>query len=249
MLDGKVCLITGGTRGIGYEIVKLFIENKCKVVMCGSSHESAKKALIKLKNDIVFNDQDVIGYGIDLKSTESIKDVVSSVINKFGKIDILINNAGITDSKSIINITDEELYNMFEINYFGVFKLIREVSKCMMQTGGSIINTSSMVGTYGGKQQSTYASSKFAINGLTKSCAKELGKYNIRVNAVAPGVVETDMVVNNVNDKQKEMLKMMTPLGKTASPSELAGTYLYLASDLSIFTTGAIIGVDGGLIM
>ena len=118
----------------------------------------------------------------------------------------------------------------------------------MKNTGGSIINTSSMVGTYGGRNQAAYASSKFAINGLTKSLAKELGIYNIRVNAVSPGVVETDMM-DIVTPEMKEALIKMTPLNRMASPSDLAGIYLYLASDLSKFTTGTIIGVDGGLVM
>ena len=118
----------------------------------------------------------------------------------------------------------------------------------MKETGGSIINTSSMVGNYGARNQSAYASSKFAINGLTKSLAKELGMYNIRVNAVAPGVVATDMM-SIVTDEMKQGLLRMTPLNKMAEPTDLAGAYLYLASDLSKFTTGTIIQVDGGLVM
>ena len=138
---------------------------------------------------------------------------------------------------------------MFDINFFGVVSLTREVVKHMKETGGSIINTSSMVGMYGGRNQSAYASSKFAINGLTKSLAKELGMYNIRVNAVAPGVVGTDMVKENVSEEMKQGLLRMTPLNKMADPSDLAGAYLYLASDLSKFTTGTIVQVDGGLVM
>ena len=117
------------------------------------------------------------------------------------------------------------------------------------QGGGSIINTSSMVGTYGGKMQTAYSSSKFGINGLTKSCAKELGPYNIRVNAVAPGVVGTDMVAQSVSEKMMETLKTLTPLGRMANPDELASAYVYLASDESSFTTGTIIHVDGGIVM
>ena len=138
---------------------------------------------------------------------------------------------------------------MFNINFFGVVTLTREVVKYMKDTGGSIINTSSMVGTYGARNQSAYASSKFAINGFTKSLAKELGIYNIRVNAVAPGVVETDMVKENVSDEMKAGLLRMTPLARMAEPKDLAGIYIYLASDKSAFTTGTIIGIDGGLIM
>ena len=127
--------------------------------------------------------------------------------------------------------------------------MTREVVKHMKKNGGSIINTSSMVGINGGKNQSAYASSKFAVNGLTISWAKELGEYNIRVNAVAPGVVETDMMKNAVTPEMKNILVNMTPLKRMANPSDISGVYLYLASDMSTFTTGAIIKVDGGLIM
>ena len=137
---------------------------------------------------------------------------------------------------------------MIQINFFGVVSLTREVVKHMKETGGSIINTSSMVANYGARNQSAYASSKFAINGLTKSLAKELGMYNIRVNAVAPGVVATDMM-SIVTEEMKQGLLRMTPLNKMAEPTDLAGAYLYLASDLSKFTTGTIIQVDGGLVM
>ena len=115
--------------------------------------------------------------------------------------------------------------------------------------GGSIINTSSMVGTYGGKMQTAYSSSKLGINGLTKSCAKELGQYGIRVNAVAPGAVATDMAKEFTDERMRQFLSMMTPLGRMAEPDELAGAYVYLASDESSFTTGTIINVDGGIVM
>ncbi|MBQ2763253.1 MAG: SDR family oxidoreductase, partial [Candidatus Methanomethylophilaceae archaeon] len=135
------------------------------------------------------------------------------------------------------------------INLTGPFKMIREVSKVMMKTGGSIINTSSMVGTYGGKMQTAYSSSKFGINGLTKSCAKELGQYNIRVNAVAPGAVATDMAAQNTDERMMQFLTSLTPLGRVADPDELAGAYVYLASDDSSFTTGTVINVDGGIVI
>ena len=138
---------------------------------------------------------------------------------------------------------------MFEVNVFGLLKTTREVVKYMKETGGVIINTSSMVGINGGRNQVSYAASKFAVNGITKSLAKELGMYNIRVNAVAPGVVETDMMRDSVNQDMKDMLIKMTPLHKIAEGKDLAGAYLYLASDEAKFTTGTIIQVDGGLVM
>ena len=138
---------------------------------------------------------------------------------------------------------------MYDINVLGLLKTTREVVKYMKNTGGSIINTSSMVGINGGNHQVSYASSKFAVNGITKSLAKELGPYNIRVNAIAPGVVETDMMKNSVSEDMKKMLINLTPLRKTATPEDIAGAYLYLASDDANFTTGTIIQVDGGLLM
>lgn len=248
-LENKVVLITGSTRGIGNSIARLFLENSAKVVICGSNIENAKKAVESIKADLGISDDSIMPVGLNMKDKESIREVVESVINRFGRIDVLINNAGITSNISLLDSTDEEFYEMFDINFFGVVSLTREVVKHMKETGGSIINTSSMVGMYGGRNQSAYASSKFAINGLTKSLAKELGMYNIRVNAVAPGVVGTDMVKENVSEEMKQGLLRMTPLNKMAEPSDLAGAYLYLASDLSKFTTGTIIQVDGGLVM
>lgn len=248
-LENKVVLITGSTRGIGNSIARLFLENSAKVVICGSNIENANKAVESIKNDLSISDDNIMAVGLNMKDKQSIKQVVESVVNRFGKIDVLINNAGITSNISLLESTDEQFYEMFDINFFGVVSLTREVVKHMKETGGSIINTSSMVGMYGGRNQSAYASSKFAINGLTKSLAKELGMYNIRVNAVAPGVVGTDMVKENVSEEMKQGLLRMTPLNKMAEPSDLAGAYLYLASDLAKFTTGTIIQVDGGLVM
>ena len=247
-LNNKVALITGSTRGIGNSIAKLFLENNAKVVICGSSEENATKAVNKVKEELNITDDNVMAVGINMKDTENIKDAVEKVIKNWGRIDVLINNAGITSNVSLLDSTDEEFMNMFQINFFGVVTLTREVVKHMKSTGGSIINTSSMVTKTGARNQAAYASSKFAINGLTKSLAKELGMYQIRVNAVSPGVVATDMM-SIVTDEMKQGLLRMTPLNKMADPTDLAGAYLYLASDLSKFTTGTIIHVDGGIVM
>lgn len=247
-LENKVALITGSTRGIGNSIAKLFLENGAKVVICGSTKENAEKAVTKMKEELNLTDDNIMGIGLNMKDNSSMKSSVDEVINKWGRIDVLVNNAGITSNVSLLDSTDEQFMEMFQINFFGVVSLTREVVKHMKETGGSIINTSSMVANYGARNQSAYASSKFAINGLTKSLAKELGMYNIRVNAVAPGVVATDMM-SIVTEEMKQGLLRMTPLNKMAEPTDLAGAYLYLASDLSKFTTGTIIQVDGGLVM
>ena len=245
----KVILITGSSRGIGNAIAREFVNNGAKVVVCGSKPENAVIAVESIKKDLNISDDNILPVGLNMKDSNDIKRVIEEVITKWGRIDVLINNAGITSNVSLLDSTDEEFREMFDINFFGVVSLTREVVKYMKDTGGSIINTSSMVGTYGGRNQSAYSASKFAINGLTKSLAKELGMYNIRVNAVAPGVVGTDMVRENVSVEMKAGLLRMTPLGKMADPKDLAGIYLYLASDSASFTTGQIIGIDGGLIM
>lgn len=249
MLENKVVLITGSSRGIGNAIAREFVREKARVVVCGSRLESATKSAEEIKKDFNVDDDHLLPVGLNVKDTEDIKRVVSEVINKWGRIDVLINNAGITSNVSLLDSTDEEFREMFDINFFGVVSLTREVVKYMKETGGSIINTSSMVGTYGSRNQAAYASSKSAINGLTKSLAKELGKYNIRVNAVAPGAVATDMTRENVSEEMKAGLIRMTPLARMAEPKDLAGIYVYLASDAASFTTGTITGVDGGLVM
>lgn len=246
-LENKVAIITGSTKGIGYAIAKLYLKEGAKVVITGLKDE-VPEALDSLKE--IYDTSNILGLELDVSNTASIKNVVSKTIEKFGKIDILVNNAGITAAKPLIDTTDEEMEKMFQINTFGVFKFIREVAPYMIeQKSGSIINTSSMVANYGGIMQTPYASSKFAVNGITKSCAKELGRYNIRVNAVAPGAVMTDMTKNSTNDTTREMLSKMTPLGRIANPDELAGAYLYLGSDDSTFTNGTIIQVDGGIVI
>lgn len=248
MLKDKVAVITGSSRGIGKAIAKMYLENGAMVVVCGSRYENAERTV----KDFVaqgFDSDRMLAVGMSMTDTESIKSAVLEVIEKFGKIDVLVNNAGITSNVSLLDSNDIEFYNMFDINVFGVVKLTREVVKYMKENGGSIINTSSMVGINGGRNQSAYSASKFAINGLTKSWAKELGQYNIRVNAVAPGVVETDMMKDAVNEQIKNMMINMTPLRMLGQPDDLAGAYLYLASDMARFTTGTIIQVDGGLVM
>lgn len=248
MLKDKIAIITGSSRGIGNSVAKLYLENGAKVVICGSKKENAKQAINRFV-ELGFDQENMLAVGVNMTDSESIKVCVEEVINKWGKIDILVNNAGITSNVSLLDSTDEEFIDMFNINVFGVVKMTREVVKYMKNTGGSIINTSSMVGINGGRNQSAYSASKFAVNGLTISWAKELGMYNIRVNAVAPGVVGTDMMKSSVTEEMKEILINMTPLKKMAEPEDLAGAYLYLGSDSSSFTTGTIIKVDGGLLM
>jgi len=247
-LKDKVALVTGGSRGIGYAICEAYVQEGARVAVCGSRIETAQKAVDCLLAQ--YPKADLMPLGAGASDGGQIRAAVEAVIQRWGRIDILVNNAGVTSAKSILDTTDEEFEEMIEINLCGPFRFTREAARHMKeQGGGSIINTSSMVGLYGGTHQAGYGSSKSAINGLTKSCAKELGPFGIRVNAVAPGVVGTDMVSAAFTDQMMQAMKAMTPLRRMAEPKELAGAYVYLASDEASFTTGAILSVDGGIVM
>ena len=245
-LNGKVALITGSSKGIGLEIARLFLKEGASVVVCGSKLETAIQGYDDLKRE--YDEEKILPIGVNLSSDEEVENMVKTIINRFGCIDVLINNAGITSVSSIEDTSIKDFEKMMEINVIGAFRCIKAVSKVMEEKGGSIINTSSLVAKNGSANQSAYVTSKYAIEGLTKAASRELGKFNIRVNAVAPGVVGTKMVSENVTDEMKNILNKMTPLGRMANPKELAGAYLYLASDESSFTTGTTIEVNGGLV-
>jgi len=247
-LKDKVAIITGSsTRGIGYAVAKSFINEGAKVVICGVQEKDTLEAKERLLQEMP--DADFLACKVDITQEEDVRNVFKEAYDKWGKIDILVNNAGIAPAKGIEDMENSDFENVLNINLFGTFRCTKEAVKYMKENGGSIINTGSIVGIYGSPSQSAYSASKAAINGLTKSNAKELGKYKIRVNTVAPGVVLTDMVKDNVNDQTVERLKMMTPLGRAAVSEDLVGLYIYLASDESSFTTGTIINIDGGLVM
>ena len=246
-LDGKVAIVTGSSSGIGLAIAKYFVRENAKVAVCGINTEDIKKACLEINHE--YPDCEIIGINVDISKTEAVKRMVTAVMNKWGKIDILVNNAGICQSKALVDMEDEDFEKVINVNSEGTFRCTREVVKRMIkaQNGGVIINTSSVVSIYGSAFSTAYAASKFAINGMTKSWAKELGQYNIRVNAVAPGAVLTPMMDDMVDEDGLNGLKEGSVLKKVAKPEDLAGIYVYLASDEAAFTTGAIIQVDGGL--
>ena len=246
-LENKVAIITGSSSGIGYAVADKYLSEGAKVVVCGINDEDTNNAVDKLKEK--YSLDNILGVSVNVKNTIDIENLFKKTIEKFGKLDILVNNAGIAPAKPIDLMTDEDWENTISINLSGPFKCTREALKYMKENGGSIINTSSFVSLYGSTTQASYSASKAGLNGLTKSNAKELGKFGIRVNAVAPGVVMTDMVKDNVNDQVIERMKMMTPIGRPSEVSDLVGIYVYLASDESLTTTGTIINIDGGLVM
>ena len=243
MLEEKVAIVTGGTRGIGYEIVRTFLENKAKVILFGSRMETVDKAVNSLKEEN--SDYEVFGLYPDLSNEDSVKEAFKLIKEKYGHIDILINNAGISSSTPLTNYTEEEYNKIIDLNIKSVFICSKNIVPYMEENkGGVIINTSSMVSIYGQPSGCLYPTSKFAVNGLTKSLARELAPKNIRVNAVAPGITETDMVANLPKEVIEPLIKTI-PLGRIGKPRDIANAFLFLASDMASYVTGEILQVDG----
>lgn len=245
-LEGKVAIVTGSSRGIGLGIAEGFIKAGAFVAICGTKKENAQKTVNELIKK--YDKARVLAVGLDVSNEDSIKNAINEVNSCFGRIDILVNNAGITVAGPIENTTNEDWDKIININTTGMFKCIRESLK-HMHAGASIINITSMNGIYGAPYQAAYSASKGAIISMTKAMAKELGPKNIRVNAIAPGMIGTDMVKDAVSKEVEERLINATPLKRMGTPEDLQGISTLLASDASSFMTGAIISVDGGLVM
>lgn len=243
MLKNKITIITGGTRGIGYATTKLFLDNGCKVIIFGSRAESVNKALDNLKQENP--DYPVDGYYPDLNNYNEIEKIINEIAEKYGSIDILINNAGISSSTPLEQYGIDEFEKIMDLNVNSMFRCIKATVPIMKkQEKGVILNTSSMVSISGQPSGVGYPTSKFAVNGMTTSLARELGCYNIRVNAVAPGVTETDMVKALPEEVVQRMLAKI-PLGRIGKPEDIANAFLFLASDMASYVTGEILSVDG----
>ena len=241
MLEGKVAIITGGTRGIGLAIVKKFLENGAKVALLGSKEESVTNALNELKEQ----EGKVIGFYPDLTNMSEVKETFQKVVDSFGKIDILVINGGVSSSTKIEEYTIEEYDKIANVNMKGVFVCSKEAVPFLKETKGSIINISSMVSIYGQPAGCVYPMSKFAVNGLTKSLSRELAPLGIRVNAVAPGITKTDMVASLPDEMIKPLIATI-PLGRIGEPVDIANACLFLASSMASYVTGEIMQVDGG---
>ena len=243
MLEGKVAIVTVGTRWIGFETVRVFLENKAKVVLFGSKEETVAKAVEALKAENA--GYEVFGLYPNLSNDKAVKEAVEVVKERYGKIDILINNAGVSSSTPLVNYSEEEYEKIIDLNIKSVFICSKNVVPYMEEQGsGVIINTSSMVSIYGQPSGCLYPTSKFAVNGLTKSLARELAPRNIRVNAVAPGITETDMVAKLPKEIIEPLIKTI-PLGRIGKPRDIANAFLFLASDMASYITGEILQVDG----
>ena len=243
MLQGKVAVITGGTRGIGYATVKKFLENGAKVAMLGSREETVQKALASLKEENP--EYPVVGYWPNLTKHEEVKEVFEKVKEEFGSLDVLVNNAGISARDPLYDYDPAAFEKIIDLNVNAVFNC-SQVAACIMkeQGGGVILNTSSMVSIYGQPAGCPYPTSKFAVNGMTKSLARELGKDNIRVNAVAPGVIRTDMVAALPESVIQPLINTI-PLRRVGEPEDIANAFVFLASDMASYITGVVLSVDG----
>ena len=247
MLKNKIAVITGGTRGIGFVIAETFLKNGAKVAIFGSRQETVDKAVEKLRAEN--SEWEVIGLCPNLSDYSEVESAINQVKEKFGRIDILVNNAGISARQPIEEYNPDDFKKIMDLNVTGVFNGCKAVVPVFREAGGCcIINTSSMVSLYGQETGVGYPTSKFAVNGITKSLSRELGKFNIRVNAVAPGVTKTDMV-SALPPEMVQRVSSTIPLGRMGEPQEVANAFLFLASDLASYISGTILSVDGAKVL
>lgn len=243
ILDGKVAVVTGGTRGIGYAIVREFLRNGAKVALAGSRQETADAAVAKLAEEGLT--EGVMGIAPALDDPASVQEAFERVVEAFGKLDVLCNNAGMSSRTPLLDYTMDEFRKVMDLNVTATFVCSQAAARIMVeQGGGCIINTSSMVGTQGQPSGVAYPTSKFAVNGLTLSLARELAPKGVRVNAVAPGITHTDMV-DVLPDELIKPLIAAVPLGRMGEPDDIANAFLFLASDMASYITGTVLPVDG----
>ncbi len=244
MLEGKIALVTGGSRGIGEAIVKTFAEHGADVAFTYlSSEDRAKKVEANLKA----LGSKAKAYRSDASSYSRAEELVKAVLDDYGKIDILINNAGITRDNLMLRMSEEQWDEVVQTNLKSVFNLTKHALRSMLKNrSGSIINMSSVVGVFGNAGQANYAASKAGIFGFTKSIAKEVGSRNIRCNAIAPGFIETEMT-NDLDEKTKENFLAGIPMKRLGAGVEVANACLFLGSDLSSYISGQTLSVCGAL--
>ncbi|MDO4198374.1 MAG: 3-oxoacyl-ACP reductase family protein [Erysipelotrichaceae bacterium] len=243
LLKDKVAIITGGSRGIGFAIAEDFIKEGANVIICASREETATKAVTELKEK--YPDAKVKAIIPDLTSLESVSEAYDGALAEYGRVDVLVNNAGISDDVALQNYTEEHYEKVMDVNVKGVFNSIKAASKYMMeQQSGAIVNISSVVSRDGQPGGFAYPTSKFAVNGMTLSFARELAPKGIRVNAVGPGITYTDMMRAVPEEYIAPLIKKI-PLGRLGQPEDIANAVTFLASDKASYITGQIIFVDG----
>lgn len=243
LLENKIAIVTGGSRGIGFATVEAFLKEGAKVVLCASRQETADAALEKLTE--TYKDAVVEGIWPDLSDYSAVKAAFDAVAEKYGRIDILVNNAGVSESTPFADYTEEKFEKVMDLNVKGVFNCSRAASEHMVAAGsGVILNTSSMVSQYGQPAGIAYPTSKFAVNGFTLSLARELGPKGVRVNAVAPGITYTDMM-RSVPKEVIEPMIAQIPLRRMGQPEDIANAFVFLASDRASYISGEVLHVDG----
>ncbi len=246
MLKGKTAVITGGSRGIGADIARVFAENNADIAIIYAGNVELANSVVE---EISAMGIKVKAYCCDVSDFKASREAVEKIIEDFGGIDILVNNAGIVRDGLILSMSEDDFDRVIDVNLKGSFNMIKHTYRHFMKKrAGRIINLSSVVGLSGNAGQANYSSSKSGIIGLTKSVAKELSGRNVLCNAIAPGYIETDMT-EGLNEKVKESFIGAIPLKRAASGREVANVALFLASDMSSYVTGEVIRVDGGLAM
>ncbi len=241
-LKDKVAIITGSARGIGRATALKFAAEGAKVVVC----DLDRKAVDEVVAEIAAEGGQAIGFTVNVTDKASIAAMVKGVMDKYGRIDVLVNNAGIVDDAMFRKMTDEQFERVIDVNLKGTYNCARAVVDIMIaQNAGVILNASSVVGIYGNFGQTNYAASKFGVIGMAKTWARELGRKGIRANAVCPGFVETT-ILKSIPEKVMQAMIDRVPLGRLARPEEIANTYAFLASDEASYINGAVIEVSGG---
>jgi 3-oxoacyl-[acyl-carrier protein] reductase len=241
----KVVLVTGGARGIGREIAAAFAGHETQIAL----EDVAREACVKTAEELSGRGARVKGYGLDVSSMASCEETAGQMLEDFGRVDVLVNNAGITRDNLLIRMSEEDFDRVVTINLKGTFICTRIFARIMMkQRAGSIINIASVVGLTGNAGQVNYAASKAGILGVTKSAAKELASRNIRVNAIAPGFIQTDMTEELSEEVRKAFLQNIA-LKRPGTPQDVANAALFLASEYASYITGQVLVVDGGMVM
>ncbi|MEK6732771.1 MAG: 3-oxoacyl-[acyl-carrier-protein] reductase [Candidatus Omnitrophota bacterium] len=244
-LEGKVAIITGGARGIGKEIAMLFAKEGANIAICDVNLEEAQKTAKEIEE----LGRQSLAFKADVTDLNQVQDMVDKILDKFNKVDILINNAGITKDNLLLRMSEEDWDKVIAVNLKGTFVCTKIVSMVMLkQRFGKMVNLASIIGIMGNAGQANYAASKAGIIGLTKSVAKELASRNICVNAIAPGFIKTDMTARLPEDVQKKMLSVI-PLARFGEAKDVADLALFLSSESSSYITGQVIQVDGGMVM
>lgn len=245
LLEGKVAIVTGASRGIGKGIAQVFAQHGADVAFTYSSSEGPA---LELENELKGLGVKAKAYKSNAASFQEAEDLVNRVLEDFGKIDVLVNNAGITKDNLLMRMSEADFDQVIETNLKSVFNMTKAVQRTLLkQRSGSIINMSSVVGVKGNAGQANYAASKAGMIGFTKSMALELGSRNIRCNAVAPGFIETEMTAK-LDEKTVQSWRDAIPLKRGGTPEDVANACLFLASDLSAYTTGQVLNVDGGML-